>query len=199
MSDERFEIEDLKRIFENAKHAERDETTGHFMDLDFHDDVACAIIDVGKEKIYELKNEVYRYLNDPFPDFRAEAVRTLGYPTRLKLPEFRDKAYEIWISDPDEDVKIAAISAWAGYYDFTSNADVLKKLYKIIQSHQNSVLIRIRAFFCLIYVAEKPQDMREGYEILELRELESNQELDKAINWDRIDEIMEKYVPGWKK
>jgi hypothetical protein len=39
----------------------------------------------------------------------------------------------------------------------------------------------------------------EGYDILDLCDLEDPKEFDKAVDWDRVNRIMTECVPGWKK
>jgi hypothetical protein len=131
MSD-RKQIATLKEILKRGKEAPRDDENW-INDLELHNAVGEALIDVGKEQIYELADEIYPYLNDPFSEFRAEAVRTLGWSSRLRIKEFcLNQAYDIWEKDPDEEVKIAALAAWIYFYSETKNPEILCKLYNIL-------------------------------------------------------------------
>jgi len=64
------------------------------------------------------------------PIIRGDAVATLGYKTRLFLPEFREKAYEIFKIDKDNTVKGMALASWAGYYKNTKNKKVISDAKK---------------------------------------------------------------------
>jgi hypothetical protein len=198
MSNKRRQVNKIKKAFEIAKRATRD-SEGYFEDLDLHGDVGCALGEIGKEKLYEFKDEVFSYLTDPFAEFREEAIKTLGWDTRLHVPDFQDKAHEIWLNDPDEDVKRAALNAWACYYIDTANVEVMKELYNIFISRDNPIELRTHALAALIDVAEAPADRREGYHILSLGDLEEHSELEEAIDWDRVRTLMKKYVPGWEE
>jgi len=197
MSSRTEHIKALKAVFDKAKNAPRDEN-GYFQDRDLHNDVGDALIDVGKEALYELKGEIYSYLSDIFPDFRGDAVKTLGWDTRLKVPEFRDRAYEIWLSDPDDDVKAVSLSAWAGYYIGTSNPQVLKILYDILCNEKYDAYIRTHVFTRLLEVAEYDAHRDITSYMMLIDESRTNEALNKVIDWNLVKSIMEKYVPGFK-
>ncbi len=191
------DVEAVRKIFEKAKHTPRD-AEGHFEDFKLEGEVYGALMDVGEKKIYELKDEAYKYLDDPLPKYRKEAAIALGWGGNLMVPEFKDKAYEMWLNDPVENVRVAAFVAWAVYYNYTADPKVLQYLYNIIRSHQYTIEVRTYAILALIEVSGEEPLPCEGINVLEMAELENQDELTKAIDWDRINYIMKKYVPNWK-
>jgi hypothetical protein len=198
MSD-RKQIAALKEILKRGKEAPRD-YKDWIKDRELHSEVRGALINVGKKQIYELADEIYPYLNDPFSEFRAEAVRTLGWSSRLRIKEFcLNQAYDIWEKDPDEEVKIAALAAWERYYSETKNAEVMRKLYDILTSKNHCIGIRTYALDGILDIADAREYPGEAYDILNLGDLEDHEEFDKAVDWDRVNRIMTECVPGWKK
>lgn len=192
------QIQGLKELFQKSRNSPRRED-GRIADRKLYNTIGEALIIVGKEDIYELAEEIYPFLNDPFPEFRAEAVKTLGWSSRLGIKEFcKDQAYKIWESDPDEDVKIAAIGAWGDYYARTKNPDVLKKLYNITTSLEYSSEIRAWALEGLFEVADAWKNPREGYDILDLGDYKDPIEFNKVVDWNRVHHVMQECVPGWK-
>lgn len=196
MSTKNVEIQKLQLIFEKAKTTPRN-ARNYFRDLELHNDLGDALITVGKKKLYELKNELYYYLHDKFPPFRKDAVMSLGWDTRLKLPTFEDKAYEIWKNDPDEEVCNVALIAWAGYFYGSKNAKILEELYSIFTSENYSVRIRRSALICLMYVADILADDKEANRILFDTNIEDHKEFNSSIDWITVNHIMKTCVPGW--
>jgi len=141
MSERNEFIKTLKSIFDAAKKALREES-GEFLESQFHCDFIDALIDVGKEKIYELKEEVYPYVKDTNSEYRAEAIRTLGWGTRLLDPDFKSSVHDIWLHDPDEEVKIAALASWTDYYRYSEDPKILLELYHILISQDYSIEIK---------------------------------------------------------
>lgn len=198
MSDKSEQIEVIKKIFELARNSSRRES-GRLYDMRLHGKLQGALMVVGKEYFHELKDEVYNYLQDPCTTLRAEAVRTLGWNTRLGIKEFCLKqAPEIWLHDPEEEVKIAALSAWSECYSHSKDPKMLGILYKILSSHQYSILIRVSALSEFFNVSDGWVNKLESYnKIMSMDELEDQNEFDKMIEWGHIHKIMRECVPGW--
>lgn len=195
MSTNYEEIIELEIIFKQALNAQRD-IDGYFSDLDLHGKLADALIDVGKKKIHVLKEELYPYLKDIYPPFRVEAIKSLGWDTRLKLPTFKNKAYEIWKTDPEEEVREVALISWAGYYYETKDPEVLQELYDIAKSENFPVETRRSALVCLMDVANTQVDKSEQTRIL-FDESESHIEFNAIVDWALINQIMKTCIPGW--
>lgn len=198
MLEKNAEIKRLKDIFIKAKTAPRDEA-GYFDDLDFHVEVGSAIVAVGKMKIYELKDELYLFLTDQYAPFRQDAINSLGRSINLMLPTFRDRAYEIWLNDPDENVKIEALSTWVGYFLESRNPEVLKILYNVIINRKSSVRIRKNAIFSLTWVAGKNFiDEHGNRDIMFSLDTDDPEEFGKWVDWSLVINIMKISIPDWK-
>jgi hypothetical protein len=198
MSERIEQIEALKEVFDKAKNAPRDEDDC-FIDLHLRGALFSAIYHVGKNGIVELKDEVFSYLKDPYDDFRLYAVTALCGCNGLQLDEYKDIAYEIWLNDLNDDVKAIALNSWAEYYINTKNPIILKYLYNVFTSEKYSIRVRVYALYSFMDVADSFSHLGESSEILGLTELEDHNALTKAVDWGKINRLMQQYVPGWKK
>ena len=227
MSSKFQQTETLKQILEQAKLTPRDQK-GYFKDYNFSGDLGDALFYIGKGKIYELKDEIFPYLKDADPSLRETAVRALGrsWGKGLNLPEFKDMAYEIWLNDPDNGVKEAAIDEWITYHVGSKDPIILKYLYNIVYSDQHTIHTRVVALLGIMEVANAVESAQEVHDIFALEELAgdtskiSHKENDRtekvermdienikmfnaAINkghyYNKINSIMKKYVPNWGK
>jgi hypothetical protein len=198
MSDKK-RISSLKKFLRQGRNAPRDRW-GWIEDLEMHSNIRGQLTNIGKDKIYELTEEVYLYLDDPYSEFRAEAVKTLGWNTRLGIDEFcKNQAFKIWEQDPDEDVRRAALGAWGNYYSMTKNKDVLQKLYDILVSEEYSCRTRAWALEDFLHVSSHFERPGGGYDIFALGDLEDHEEFNKAVDWNRVSQIMTECVPGWEE
>ena len=172
MSNKLQQAEALKKIFEKVKYCSIDKD-GYLEDFNFASDLDEALFNVGKEKIYELKDEVYPYLNNIDPSFRETAIRALGFGwgKGLNLPEFRDIAYKMWLNDPNDRVKEAALDEWITYYAGSKEPVILKCLYNIIYSNQCTIHARVVALLGFIEVAHAVSSAQEVRDIFDLEEL----------------------------
>ena len=151
---------------------------------------------VGRSKIYKLVPDIYPLLESDCEWLREEAVVTLGYYSRLQIPEFRDKAYEIWLNDPSEDVKEKALFVWIGYYNGTEDSDVLKILYGILCDEKNSIWVRYVSLRGILSVTN------ESFSFMRLSKINSNlsdsashEEFNKQVKWEEVRAVVEKYAP----
>lgn len=192
-------IQALKEIFDKAKISSR-RPSGKLENLYFHSDLVGAIIKVGEEKLYDLKNELLIYLSDQCPELRSEAVQSLGWDTGFNDKEFqKNEAYQIWLNDPSEDVRRVALVAWARYHAFSKNPIVLKHLYNIFRSEEYSNDIRAHALKKFMDVADEDYYPGEAIRILELGEIEDKKTFLASMDWGKINRIMDQYVPNWRK
>ena len=90
-----FTPEEVLTIIEKAKSAEVDEK-GYLIDEDLESNLSSAVVDIGKQKYFDLGKEVWPFLKSSNEYLLKESVLTLGLKSRLHLPEFRDVAYDIW-------------------------------------------------------------------------------------------------------
>lgn len=151
---------------------------------------------IGKEKLYELTSELFKFLDCRNSVLRSNAITTLGLSTRLHVPEFKDVAYRIWLEDKDDIVKGAALSAWASYYHATRNPEVLKTLYKILIDESYSVEHRRNAMEEIFYVSQEPSKFYEPYRSRDFYMLSSHQDFNQGVDWEEMKNIMKKYAPN---
>ncbi len=221
------ETKALKQIFDMAKIAPRDKD-GDFENFEFNNEVDMALFEIGKKRLYELKEEVYPYLKDACIRLRIQAIRTLGYDCGdgLNLPEFKDMAYEIWLNDPDNGVKEAAINEWVTYHVGSKDPIILKYLYNIVYSERYTIHARIVALLGIMEVANAVESAKEVHNVFDLERLAGDiskvsgleDDYDEKINrinmdnikmfnaainkghyYNKINSIMKKYVPNWGK
>ncbi|MHB2020050.1 MAG: HEAT repeat domain-containing protein [Candidatus Xenobia bacterium] len=117
-------------------------------------DAYDAIIDVGQEWLKELKDEVVPYLDSEDEQLRSAAIRVLGF--YWTLPEFRDKAWEMFRSDPDLDVRQVALMSWGAYYNESHDPHVLRLLGQIFSDPNEDPGTRGGAYMSAQYVAGVP-------------------------------------------
>lgn len=187
------QIRALKEVFLKAKNAKRDKD-GIFLDLNLQGEIFEAFDIVGRENLFELKDEIYSFLKDPCEDFREEAVKTLGWNTRLNVEEFcKKEAFEIFLNDPDSDVKACALNAWATTYFEEKNPKALQILYEILKDENYDSIVRFYALYDIFRISFEYENTSELYEFDELGEVEDPKEFTEAVDWERIHKIMKKY------
>jgi hypothetical protein len=197
MSDKK-RISSLKEFLRKGRNAPRDHW-GWIEDLEMHSNIIAQLTNIGRDKIYELAEEVYLYLDDPYSEFRVEAVKTLGWNTRLGIDEFcKNQAFKIWEQDPNEDVRVVALGAWSNYYAMTKNKDVLQKLYDILVSEKYYCRARAWALEGFLRVSSHFEGSGRGYDFFALCDLKEHEEFNKAVDWNRVSQIMTECVPGWE-
>lgn len=159
-------------------------------------DARDTIMVIGERKLYELKDLVYKMLECPDEYIREEAVSTLGYNSRLFLPEFKDKAYELWNNDPGDEVRRRALSAWGGYYAGTGDSKVLKICYGILKSKDYEIDMRVAALDEIYEVDEEYHNATDRFlEKGKLLRSHVHEEFESKVDWDAIHAIMKKYAP----
>ncbi len=155
---------------------------------------AFSVID--EEKIYELVPEIKELLKSPEFVIRDTAIETLGMPTRLHLPEFRDEAYKIWLEDENPMVRSSALFVWGAYYLGSKDPKVLKIFYKILTDENYPVDQRLIAFENIFRVTQEPSKVYHPYGMKHFRFPENTPEEFKAkIDWKEVEDIMRKYAP----
>lgn len=160
-----------------------------------YDDALSTFSMIGKEKLYELAQDVYQFLNCNDRVFRGTAVTTLGLSTRLHLSDFKNVAYEIWLGDKDDTVRNAALRVWASYYDNTKDPEVLKFLYKIRMDEAINVNYRLSAMEYIFDVSGEKSTFYDPYKSKHFYMVNSHKEFNQKVNWDEMREIMKKYAP----
>tara|TARA_B100001248_G_scaffold220746_1_gene176562 strand:+ start:985 stop:1644 length:660 start_codon:yes stop_codon:yes gene_type:complete len=195
--DKVFSPKEVAVLFERAKEAELDEE-GCILDSDLDRDLSLAIIDTGKQKYYQFEKEVWPYLKSRDEGLMAEAILTLGFRSRLHVPEFRDVAYDIWNNYEEQsecsDIRRSALSAWCTYYELSNDKEALAILYKALTKHL-VVDMRSQAYRGILTTCdafEKPGEFRE---ISEMAHKRSHDYLNQNIDWERVHKLMKQYAP----
>jgi hypothetical protein len=151
---------------------------------------------ISNNKIYDLKKEVIDLLVCNEENVRKEAVATLGYTTRLHLPEFKEIAYQVWLSDTSSFVKRTALSAWASYFLETRSPLVLTILYSVLIDEDYNIMIRSQAYISIFTTIDLNHPDYDRISTLgELLKCKSNEEFNGKINWNAIHKIMCQYAP----
>ena len=182
MSNNAARAKALKEIFEAAKNAPRH--NGFIKDRGLHHDLDDAMFAVGKERLYELKDEIFPFLKDDNPYFREAAIRVLGYDNDdgLNLPEIKELAYDFWLNDPDDNVRVAALDEWGKCYAFSKDPIILKYLYNIFYSDRYSSNARMRALLNFIYIADEGISIKDFDDIFDLSEIKDSKLFLQAMN-----------------
>ena len=195
--DKIFSPEEVAAIFEEAKEAALDEE-GCILDSDLDRDLSLAIIDTGKQKYYQFEKEVWPYLKYRDEYVMVEAILTLGFKSRLHVPEFRDVAYDIWNNYEEQsecsDIRRSALSAWCTYYELSNDKEALAILYKVLTKHL-VVDIRGEAYMGIFTTCNAFNGPGEFGEIADLADKRSHDYLNQKIDWERVHKLMKQYAP----
>ncbi|MHB2021227.1 MAG: hypothetical protein ACYCW6_30205 [Candidatus Xenobia bacterium] len=117
-------------------------------------DAYDAIIDIGKEWVQELKEEIVPYLDSEDEQLRSAAIRVLGF--YWTLPEFRERAWRMFMSGPDLDTRRVALMSWGQYHCDTHDSEVLGRLGNIFTDPNEDAGIRGMAYTSAQDVAGVP-------------------------------------------
>ena len=158
-------------------------------------DLTDALSIIGKEKLYALSKEVYDLLGSTNVVVRETVVTTLGLICFLHLPEFKEKAYQVWLEDEDANVRKAALAAWASYYAGTKNSGVLKILYKILVDESYPVDHRREAMEDIFSVSHEPSNFYNPFKSRHFYMLKSHEDFNQKVDWNEMKAIMKKYAP----
>ncbi len=164
---------------------------------DLFDDAFDAFALIKEQNLIVLAKEIYDLLDHEDKIIRKEAVALLGFTTRLHVPEFRDKAYEIFLNDPDDSVKSTALIAWVSYFFKSNNPKVLEILYAILIDNNNSFNIREMSYcgifstIDLLFAERVNIDLNTRH----LHDGDDPEEFNKQINWEWLEDVMRQYAP----
>lgn len=151
---------------------------------------------IKKENLNQFKYELFKLLESDDQHIRNETVATLGLSTRLFLPEFQKKAFEIFLNDPSDMVKCTALSCWCNYFIKTKNKDVLLKLYPILIDNNQDIDIRATAFDGILTTVDPHYPgINRINEYDKLLYCETPEEFNNTVNWDAVNKLMLQYAP----
>jgi hypothetical protein len=115
------------------------------------DEVYSTLINIGKGYHTGLKEDVEKFLAHSNIELRSGAIRVLGFYWRL--PEYKEKAWEMFIHDPDDWVRAGALMAWIGYHEDSGDKSILKKLHEVLINKQEDESIRKTAYTGIFVVS----------------------------------------------
>lgn len=80
--------------------------------------------------------------------------------SRWQVPHLRAVARAIWESDPEVEVRSAALLGWASYDEAIGNPKVAEALLQVMLDQQEETRLRGTAWLCLLSVCRVPPDER---------------------------------------
>lgn len=168
----RLNVKEMQQLLEN-------ESDGN----ELHD----LLIDCGKKYPWtlqeknELKNIIVKLCDHPSEQARSASIRVLCFYWGME--EFRDKAWEMFSYDEDDEVRSDALMSWANTYRKENKASVMKKLYSILEDKDTDVNIRETAYRCLFYVSPLAPENRPN-QILDW------DHFDESVDWNLIEKLI---------
>ena len=199
MWENKFQTKKLKDILQSGIKKPRD-NEGFLENLEMHQVIYGAIIDVGKYQLVELEKEIYPYLYDAYSGFREEAVIPLGWSTSLAIPEFcRSQAYQIWMDDLDDDVRVAALVAWSWYYISVKDHRFLDVLFAILRNNDFSCRMRVHALKSIYDAGNVFSNIKKAHSIFDLLDIEDPTAFENAIDLEHVEKIVHDCITLWEK
>lgn len=154
------------------------------------DDAYDALIEIGKCDYHqELIEDVKKFISHEEPDLQKASIMVLGY--YWKIPDFEHELLEILNNNSDDDVRVAALTNWVGYYQRTKNKEIILKLNKLLRDSSEDLFIRVEALRSLGRVADI--EIKDDV-IRSLERAKSYDEMENLIPWSIVDSIVEPYI-----
>ena len=147
----------------------------------------------GKEELYDLVPEMFELLNSWNSFFRQLSVSNLGF--WLRISEFKDMAYEIFINDQDDSVQFSALLSWTAYYANTRDSIVLEQLYKILinDNYDESIKsVSLDGIFEVIGIKPKFYDIGTS----KFMRCQTPEEFNSKVDWQEVTYLLKKYAPN---
>ena len=185
-------ISEMKTILQQAALiTEEDESSDVLWNITSN---AMYILSIaGKRQIYDLVPELYKLLDHWDPYLREPAVANLGW--WLKVPEFKERVYEIFVNDENHNVKFSALQSWTSYYADTQNSSVLEELYKILINDNYYVGVRDVALMGIFDVIGVKSNFYDPY-TSDLIRCNLPSEFNSKVEWKEVTDLLKKYAPN---
>jgi hypothetical protein len=150
------------------------------------------MVEIYKKGLRDYQEYLWPFLNCASEMLREQAILTLG---RVAPLEFREVAYKIW-NDPNREEleKSYALGVWYDYFKNTENPQVIEILYKLLTQYTRDILLRKTSLRGIFYVSNTWRDSKEKSDT-SLLNIRSHNELNRAIDWERIHSLMQRYAP----
>jgi hypothetical protein len=149
------------------------------------DEVHDVLIDIGKEGLHSLVEDVARLLHHPEGAARGAAIRVLAF--YWKLDDYRAVAENMMRDDPDSGVRAIALMAWAGYSAGTRDYQVMRRLYAILRDPEEDQEVRANAYPNLLAVGACPKSEWPNDDVYG--------NIDAGVDWALLDRMMEEAAP----
>jgi HEAT repeat protein len=140
-----------------------------------------ALIDVGKEGLYQFKKTVEQFLHVPDPELRGAAIRVLAFYWQLE--EYQVVAEKMFLEDSDEEVRSIALMGWANYFSNTNNPTVLSRLYCILHNHQEASSVRSQSYRSIFVVVGLPKNLWP-------KKIAAFDDIDAEVEWDLVSKLV---------
>jgi hypothetical protein len=142
-----------------------------------------AIIAIGKASLTGLASAIEPYLQNPDPELRSAAIRTLAFYWRL--PQYRSVAEKMMREEPDELTRSVAVMGWAGYDVGSKNRETLRRLYKAVIDDTEATPVRDQAYlnFFAVYLPSAVGRPTSAYHV--------GRRFEDGVDWARLDAAMQ--------
>lgn len=184
-------IPEMKAILQQAALRKADESDRSWRNITLN---AIKILSIaGKRGLYELVPELYKLIDHWDSNLRQPAVANLGW--WLKVPEFKDRAYEIFMNDEDGHTASSALASWVSHYIDTKDAFVLEELYKALINDNLCIYVREAALSGIFEVIGIKSKFYDGY-TSDLIKCHSPKEFNSKVEWKEVTELLRQYAPN---
>lgn len=145
------------------------------------------LIDCGKKYPWtpqeknELKKTVVNLCNHTSEQARSAAIRVLCFYWGME--EFRDRAWEMFLHDNNDEVKSDALMSWANTYRNHNKGTVMKKLYSILKNKNNDPSLRETAYRNIFTVSPMLPKDRPSTNL-------DWDHFDKEVDWKLVEKLI---------
>lgn len=125
------------------------------------DDIASALHDLKREGPSATPAAIA--LAEPLlqhPDWQVRHAGLYLLCVRWRVPHLRAIAWEMWATDPDIEVRRAALAGWCAYDEARGNPEVGERLLQIMLDSDLDEALRVSAHICLYPVCRVPPGER---------------------------------------
>ncbi len=189
------QTEIIKELRDVLKRVKNELYVNGIVNDDLFEQAFNAFALIKEHQLTILTKEIYDLLDHEDAIIRKEAIALLGFSTRLHVPEFRDKAYEIFLNDQDESVKSTALRAWASYYFKSDDKRVLKILYSILLDETQHAFVRADAYVGIYTTISDLFTASNSIKTTPLIKSKTPEQFNSHVDWQEVKNILLKYAP----
>ncbi|WP_028973188.1 HEAT repeat domain-containing protein [Spirochaeta cellobiosiphila] len=144
-----------------------------------------ALIDIGKNELYEFESVVRRFLKHTDSEVRRAAIMVLS--TYWERKYIITELENIWKNDIDELVRVTALISWIAYFQNTKDKEITLKLHSLIVDEIVELEIKKEAIKGIYIVNNRKVPEKE---IGKLDFVFDEIEFNKHIDWEEINQII---------